>query len=45
MDRNVSASNNQERVVFDADHPFLFTINQKETNTILFMGNVENPLE
>jgi len=31
--------------VFDADHPFLFTIHQKETNTILFMGNVDNPLE
>jgi len=32
-------------VVFNADHPFLFTIHHKETNTILFMGKVDNPLE
>ncbi len=33
------------RIVFNCDHPFLFTINHKETNTILFMGNVNNPIE
>lgn len=33
------------RTVFDCDHPFLFTINHKETNTILFMGNINNPIE
>ena len=32
-----------QRIVFDCDHPFLFTIHHKETNTILFMGQVENP--
>jgi len=31
------------RIVFDCDHPFLFTIHHKETNTILFMGTVEDP--
>jgi serpin B len=30
--------------VFDADHPFIFLIQHKETDTILFMGSVENPL-
>jgi len=38
-------NNPPTRIVFDADHPFLFTIHHKETNTILFMGNVDNPLE
>ena len=33
------------RTIFDCDHPFLFTIHHKETNTILFMGNVDNPTE
>ena len=29
--------------VFDADHPFLYLIQHKETGTILFMGKVVNP--
>ena len=29
--------------VFDADHPFLYIIQLKETGTILFMGKVVNP--
>ena len=33
-----------QRITFDVDHPFLFTICHKETNTILFMGTVTNPL-
>lgn len=33
------------RTRFDCNHPFLFTIHHKETNTILFMGNVDNPTE
>jgi len=45
MDINASAPNNQEKIVFNADHPFLFTIHHKDTNTVLFMGNVDNPLE
>lgn len=28
------------RIIFDANHPFLFTIHHKETGTILFMGEV-----
>ena len=33
------------RIVFDADHPFLFTLHHKETGTILFMGEVADPSE
>lgn len=33
------------RIIFDADHPFLFLIQHKETDTILFMGKVSNPSE
>lgn len=33
------------RIAFDCNHPFLFTIHHKETNTILFMGNINNPCE
>jgi serpin B len=32
-----------ERITFDCNHPFLFTIHHKETGTILFMGQVDNP--
>ncbi len=32
------------RITFECNHPFLFTIYHKETNTIIFMGNIDNPL-
>ena len=32
-------------VSFEADHPFIFIIQHKETGTILFMGKIQNPLE
>lgn len=32
-----------DQVVFNADHPFLFFIQHKETNNILFMGKITNP--
>ena len=32
-----------ERIEFNCDHPFLFTIHHKETGTVLFMGTVANP--
>ena len=32
-----------ERITFDCNHPFLFTIHHKERGTILFMGSVETP--
>jgi len=35
--------NEDPRIEFKADHPFLFTIHHKDTNTILFMGEVINP--
>ncbi len=34
----------QSSIVFNADHPFLFIIQHKETGTILFMGSIGNPL-
>jgi serpin B len=37
-DQNVS-----QRIVFDADHPFIFLIQHKTTGTILFMGTVTDP--
>lgn len=33
------------RIEFDANHPFLYMIQHKQTGTILFMGSVSNPLE
>ena len=41
----INTSKDDSKTIFDADHPFLFVINHKQTNTILFMGKVENPLE
>jgi serpin B len=32
-------------MIFNADHPFIFFIKHKETDTILFMGSVENPVD
>ncbi|MGA1819644.1 MAG: serpin family protein [Thermoplasmatota archaeon] len=32
-----------ERLYFNADHPFLFLIQQKETGNILFMGSLSDP--
>ena len=34
-----------DSVSFEADHPFIFIIQHKETGTILFMGKIQNPLE
>jgi serpin B len=35
--------NLSQRIVFDADHPFIFLIQHKTTGTILFMGTVTDP--
>ena len=32
-----------QRKIFNADHPFIFIIQQKDTGNILFMGRVTNP--
>ena len=32
-----------QSVIFNADHPFMFLIQHKETGTILFIGKVTNP--
>jgi serpin B len=34
-----------QRIVFNADHPFIFYIQQKEADNILFMGRVSEPSE
>ena len=31
------------RIVFDCNHPFLYLIIHKQTDTILFMGSIDNP--
>jgi serpin B len=36
-------SMNPEQITFAADHPFIFTISERTTNTILFMGKVSEP--
>ncbi len=33
-----------EQVYFVADHPFIFTISERKTNSILFMGKVAGPI-
>ncbi len=35
----------EPKIVFNADHPFMFFIQHKDSGTILFMGTVNNPLE
>lgn len=44
MERLVNGGSSS-RVTFDCDHPFMFIIYHKQSNTILFMGNVNNPSE
>ncbi len=36
-------STSPQPILFNADHPFIFFIEHKETGQILFMGMVENP--
>ena len=38
-----TVSNPSPPISFDANHPFLFAIRDRATNTILFMGSVANP--
>jgi len=38
-----SAGPTEEPKIFNADHPFIFVIQQKDTGNILFMGRVSNP--
>ena len=33
-----------QNIIFNADHPFLFIIQQRDTGNILFLGRVTNPL-
>lgn len=39
-----SINGGDSRITFDCNHTFLFTIYHKETDTIIFMGNIDNPL-
>jgi len=40
-----TVNGDDSRVVFDANHPFLYLIRHKETGTILFMGEVNSPTQ
>jgi len=44
VDLNIADPNSSQRIVFDADHPFIFMIQHKTTDAILFMGKVSDPL-
>jgi serpin B len=35
----------EESVLFRADHPFVFLLQDRETGSILFMGRLANPKE
>ena len=43
MKSSIDDESEDQRIEFNADHPFLFTIHHKETGTILFMGTVDDP--
>ncbi len=43
MEFSAPGSSSPAPIVFQADHPFIFFIEHKETGQILFMGKVENP--
>ncbi|GAH56233.1 unnamed protein product, partial [marine sediment metagenome] len=34
-----------EKTVFNADHPFIFMIQERETGNVLFMGRVFDPTQ
>jgi len=38
-----SQAEEQQIIVFDADHPFLFLIRDTTTGSILFLGRLTNP--
>ena len=40
----MKSAHEPEKLVFRADHPFIFLIRDRETGVILFMGRVMNPL-
>ena len=35
--------NEPERYTFNADHPFIYIIQHKQTGAVLFMGSVDSP--
>ncbi len=43
MMRLTSVQDEPPRVVFDCNHPFLYLIRHRETDTILFMGTIGDP--
>ncbi|RLF46296.1 MAG: serpin family protein, partial [Thermoplasmata archaeon] len=45
MPLKYGGGSSSSKIIFDCNHPFLFVIYHKETNTILFMGNVNDPSE
>lgn len=41
----VLAYNSVEGRLFIAEEPFIFIIREKESNAMIFMGQIENPVE
>jgi serpin B len=44
MNLKAGPDDGDSRIIFDCDHPFLFFIKHKDTNTIIFSGIVSNPI-
>ncbi len=40
----LTANGGSSRIVFNCNHPFIYLIQHKQTETILFMGIISNPL-
>ena len=40
----LTVNGSSSRVVFDCNHPFMYLIQHKQTETILFMGSISDPL-
>ena len=45
MTKSMAMISEPPKPVFLADHPFMFLIREKSTESILFLGRVVNPLE
>jgi serpin B len=40
----LTVNGGSSRIVFDCNHPFMYLIQHKQTETILFMGSISDPL-
>ena len=42
---SIDGGNEPSRIVFNCNHPFIFCIQHKDTNTIIFIGKIIDPLQ